>query len=235
MGNPPFVFNSQIDGPPEVKVPRMVAFMMAFAGSDLQPNGVNTPAGGPQSRDTHAAVGRQVTFNTSNADAAQLNALMSIADTPPDNIPGPRISLVAKGLQQNLARGYAYVGSGQFQSDRLNESSSASDLISAAASGAEVTFTAVPAGTQTRIGIDRDEDGYFDRDELDAGSDPADPNSVPEPCDITGDGVTNVDDLLAVINAWGPCASPCPADVTGNGVVNVDDLLAVINAWGPCT
>ena len=31
----------------------------------------------------------------------------------------------------------------------------------------------------TRIGVDRDEDGFFDRDELDAGSDPADPASFP--------------------------------------------------------
>ena len=31
----------------------------------------------------------------------------------------------------------------------------------------------------TRIGVDRDEDGFFDRDELDAGTDPADPSSIP--------------------------------------------------------
>jgi hypothetical protein len=37
----------------------------------------------------------------------------------------------------------------------------------------------VPAGTGHRIGIDRDGDGYFDQDELDAGSDPANPLSTP--------------------------------------------------------
>jgi hypothetical protein len=30
-----------------------------------------------------------------------------------------------------------------------------------------------------RIGLDRDRDGYFDRDEKDVNSNPADPNSVP--------------------------------------------------------
>ncbi|MCI0675087.1 MAG: dockerin type I domain-containing protein [Phycisphaerales bacterium] len=237
MGNPPFIgFTQQIDGPPSVKVPRMVAFMMAFSGSDLQLAGVNTPPGGPLSRDAHAAVGRQITFNASNADpilVAQLNALIAIADTPPDNTPGPRISLVAKGLQQNIARGYAYAGGGQFQSDRQSESVSTNALIAAAGGGAEVTFTAVPFGTQTRIGIDRDEDGYFDRDELDAGSDPADPNSVPAgPGDANGDGIVNIVDLLLVINAWGPCASPCAADFNADGLVNIIDLLTVISNWG---
>jgi hypothetical protein len=37
----------------------------------------------------------------------------------------------------------------------------------------------VPKGTEQRIGVDEDEDGFFDRDELDAGSDPADPISRP--------------------------------------------------------
>jgi len=38
---------------------------------------------------------------------------------------------------------------------------------------------AVPPGSGIRIGIDRDLDGFYDRDELDAGSDPADPASRP--------------------------------------------------------
>ena len=49
----------------------------------------------------------------------------------------------------------------------------------------------VPLGTGRRIGIDRDEDGFFDRDELDACSDPANPNSTPDnvkPADADFDG-----------------------------------------------
>ena len=30
------------------------------------------------------------------------------------------------------------------------------------------------------MALDRDEDSYYDRDELDAGSDPADPRSIPQ-------------------------------------------------------
>jgi hypothetical protein len=38
--------------------------------------------------------------------------------------------------------------------------------------GWELTFTSVPAGTEQRIGVDRDEDGACDRDEADAGQRP---------------------------------------------------------------
>src|SRR5262249_4570653 len=43
----------------------------------------------------------------------------------------------------------------------------------AGTAGQELTYTCVPPGSGIRMGIDRDEDGLFDRDELDAGTDPA--------------------------------------------------------------
>jgi hypothetical protein len=46
--------------------------------------------------------------------------------------------------------------------------------------GSELTFTVVRLGSETRIGIDRDSDGALDRDELDAGTDPADATSTPQ-------------------------------------------------------
>lgn len=42
-----------------------------------------------------------------------------------------------------------------------------------------LTYTCAPPSSGNRMGVDRDDDGFFDRDELDAGSDPADPLSVP--------------------------------------------------------
>jgi hypothetical protein len=43
--------------------------------------------------------------------------------------------------------------------------------------GQELTFTLVPRGLGARCGIDRDQDGLLDRDELDAGTDPSAPPS----------------------------------------------------------
>src|SRR5207244_8123216 len=89
--------------------------------------------------------------------------------------------LVVKGVRAGEARGWLYQPSaGQFQSDRASEPllSEATLRGQAATTGQELTYTAVPPGSGVRIGIDRDEDGFLDRPELDAGSDPANAASV---------------------------------------------------------
>lgn len=160
------------------EVADLVAFQLAFSGSDL-PQGSATNVlqpPGTAGKDTHAAVGRQLTVDAANLFAPAtidfLNRARAMADQA-------RVGLVAKGVQRGVLRGYAYVGAGTFASDRCAESVAADDLRLAADVGSELTFTIVPNGTQRRIGIDRDEDGVLDRDELDSGSDPADPTSLP--------------------------------------------------------
>jgi len=147
------------------EVADLVAFMLAFSGSDLpQGSGLLEPPGSP-GLDTHAAVGVQTTLvDLGSAPAQQISLLtdmIALAETQ-------AVGLVVKGVQGGLQRGYAYQGSGSFQSDRAAESLTSAQLQGAAAAGSELTWTIVPHGSQTRIGIDRDEDGIFDRDELDA-------------------------------------------------------------------
>ena len=77
-------------------------------------------------------------------------------------------------IRSGLPRGAKYNGSSTWLSDRAAESFTTSQLTTGAAIGAEMTFTVVPKGTELRLGIDRDLDGWRDRDELDLGSDPAD-------------------------------------------------------------
>src|SRR5262249_37774702 len=111
-------------------------------------------------------------------------------------------------------------GSGTFQSDRASEVPSTSTLRQGAAAGNEITFTVVPTATATRIGIDRDSDGFYDQDEIDAGSDPADPASVPPAGATGGDGIAEpLDDCPAV-------ADPGQVDSDGDGLGDVCD---------PCT
>jgi hypothetical protein len=52
------------------------------------------------------------------------------------------------------------------QSDRLAETAFVMDLRLGVVIGGELTFTVVPAGTEMRVGIDRDSDGIYDGDEV---------------------------------------------------------------------
>ena len=158
------------------QVANMVAFMLAFSGSDL-PAGSTTGLvfpPGTASKDSHASVGRQMTLTAAPAGAAAtaFSLWMQEADQQ-------RIGVVAKGLRSGAARGWTYLGLGQWQSDRAGETIATAGLHAQSAAGAETTFTVVPQGTQTRIGIDRDLDGWYDGDEAALGTDPADAGDRP--------------------------------------------------------
>jgi hypothetical protein len=97
-------------------------------------------------------------------------------------MPVPECDLVVKGTLSGEARGWYYRPAlDDFRSDRAAEAplSDAQLRLIAAVPGQALTYTCVPPGSGERIGVDRDEDGFFDRDEIDGGSDPADPSSTP--------------------------------------------------------
>ncbi|HEX5751978.1 MAG TPA: hypothetical protein VFZ09_37500 [Archangium sp.] len=155
------------------EVADLVALMLALSGSELpvaSGTSVLEPPG-MASRDTHAAVGWQLTLDSpllSTSQQSLLSTFFSLADAG-------KVGLVVKGRQAGLQRGYTYVGSGTFQSDRALETPSAAALQLLAGPGSELTYTVVPKDTEWRIGVDRDEDGLLDRDELDNGSRPDGP------------------------------------------------------------
>ncbi len=146
------------------------------------------PGGDPQRRDVEAflhafdtgmapAVGYQITVDAVNKNVpiivARIDSLMTQASAG-------NIDLVVKGIVGGIPRGYLYAGGGLFESDRWAEGTIAETALrGSAASGAELTYTGVPPGNGVRIGVDRDGDTYRDRDEIDLGSNPADPFSIP--------------------------------------------------------
>jgi DNA-binding beta-propeller fold protein YncE len=128
-------------------------------------------------------VGQQVT-QAAAADeevAARVALLIARARTPFELVDHPgahECDLVAKGVIDGAARGYLLdAASGTFRTDRLTEAplSEAALRALAAVEGQAVTYTCVPPGEGVRLGLDRDGDSVRDRDEIDAGSDPADP------------------------------------------------------------
>lgn len=204
------------------------------------------PAGAQQRRDmeallltftndTHAAVGRQITFDGSNNGNANLLAQLTTFLTLADN---NAVGLIVKGRNLGVARGWAYVGGGLFQSDRAAEALDENSLLAAAVAGNELTYTVVEKGTEIRLGIDRDADGYFDRDEAEACSDPANPSIIPGSPqavltgDLNGDHRVDLADLSLVLSFYGLPGGPPQGDLNGDGFVSLTDVTLLLSNFG---
>lgn len=178
--------------------------------------------------ETPAAVGQQVTFDGSNGagDIARLSTLIALADAG-------TIGLVAKSSFGGREHGYVYVTGNLFVADEEHQSLTADALRATATAARTVTYTAVPAGAQFRMGVDRDGDGYFDGDEGVGGSDPAASASVPlafcRP-DVDGNGVLDSADV-STFNSRFTAGSPLAnydhsLGTNGLPTVNAADLSA---------
>lgn len=236
-----FVSEPVFDVASDQEYANMTAFMLAFSGSDL-PLGTTDNFRellGPASKDTHAAVGAQVTFGEPHSEqpgaaAERFDQMTALADRGV-------VGLIAAARVDGVPRGYAYLVDGVLQSDRMDELTTVDALRSAAAPGAEVTFTVVVAGTQTRLGIDRDEDGFLDGDETLACCDPDDPTSTPlhnwlPAGDVDHDGLVDLADLTALLLSLNWCAGDAAfvaaADLDDSGCVDVTDLALFIPQFG---
>jgi len=86
--------------------------------------------------------------------------------------------LIVKGVINGEMRGALMRANGSYQLDRQGEVISDTDLRDLVnQNNQSLTFTCVPPGSGTWMGIDRDIDGVLDGDEIDAGTDPLVPNS----------------------------------------------------------
>jgi hypothetical protein len=134
-------------------------------------------------------VGQQVTRTATNGGAvdARIDLLRQRADTSfawADHPGVEECDLTVKGNVGGIARGYLFdPATNVFRSDRAEEPTLTDGELKAlaATAGQELTYTCVPPGSGMRIALDRDDDTYLDRDELDFGSDPEDDASIPVP------------------------------------------------------
>ncbi len=121
-------------------------------------------------------VGQSITLTSTNAATVgpRIDLLRSRAAAG-------ECELVAKARVSGYERGFLFVGSGNFRtsSSRAPTMTEAAVRQLASKKGQELTFTCVPPGSGVRIALDRDLDGFYDTDELEVGSDPADAASVP--------------------------------------------------------
>ncbi len=171
IAQPPFSPASDQD------IADILAFILSLSGGELpmgSPTNIHVPPG-VEGKDSHAAVGRQVTLTGDDPTQAQLDTLALFDGMAT----AARIGLAVRGVLDGQPRGFVQYGADRFDSDRLGESFTLQQLLDLVDPGEDLTFMAVPEGTQRRIGVDRDADGWLDGDELDLGSDPADPGSMP--------------------------------------------------------
>jgi YVTN family beta-propeller protein len=169
-----FVSEGAFNVASDQEVADLVAFVFCIPGSELPEGSVdnllNPP--GPPSQDSHAAVGKQVTVSAT-AEVPIVTQMIMLAAVG-------KVDLVVKAHLAGVQRGAFYDSvTGLFLTDVDGETISPADLRNLAAVGSEITYTIVPRGTGHRVGIDRDGDGFGDRTEILAGSNPDDPLDTP--------------------------------------------------------
>jgi YVTN family beta-propeller protein len=103
-------------------------------------------------------VGQQITVSTSNSGVTSprvslLKARATVGEC----------DLVVHGDVDGARRSYLYVN-GKFKPDRASEAPKTTIPLQ---SGRELTYTCVPPGSGVRVGLDRDLDGIYNRDEDD--------------------------------------------------------------------
>jgi len=141
-------------------------------------------------------VGQQATLDATNASVVgpRLDLMIARDDAL-------ECEVVVKGTIDGEARGGYRLSDGTFQLDRATDVRTDVDLRAlTATAGQELTYTCVPPGSGLRMGVDRDEDGVFDRDELDVGSDAANAARLPA-TPIRATAVTLKDDATPPIDA----------------------------------
>jgi hypothetical protein len=118
-------------------------------------------------------VGQEITLNATNGAAVASTLALFESQAAAGNT-----ELVARTVVGPIDVGFVWTAGG-WKSGISSAPLLTNAQLEALAKIAPVTFTCVPPGEGVRIGLDRDGDGYGDGDELNAGSNPADPNSYP--------------------------------------------------------
>ncbi|MCA9412659.1 MAG: hypothetical protein KC944_15700 [Candidatus Omnitrophica bacterium] len=170
-----FLSEGAFDVETDQEVADLVALVLSFSGSDFgiegAPNNNQNPPGTP-GKDSHAAVGAQITIDSTEEEGF-LDQMIAVTASG-------RVDLVVKGIVDSVPRGAVYNPStGMFLTDINGEKSSLTELRLLASPSQPLTFTLVPEGTGIRVGVDRDGDGWGDTFERESGTNPNDSEDHP--------------------------------------------------------
>lgn len=175
-------------------------------------------------------VGQQITLTSLNSATVTTRIDLLVGQAALGNC-----DLVVKGNKDGKLRGWVRLADGNFRSDLATEPLLADvDLRGlAAVAGQELTYSCVPPGSGTRIGIDRDEDGVLDRgDNCPA---VANINQADGDADLVGN---SCDNCSAAANAdqndtnGDGYGNRCDADLNGSGQVTAADYALLRSVLG---
>jgi hypothetical protein len=146
-----------------------------------------------------------------------------------------------------VARGWVRINSGpdagKFQSDIAAESllTDAALRALAATAGQDLTYTAVPPGSGTRMGVDRDEDAVLDVDDIcpstaDAGQADGEADGTGDLCDnctlvANGPATPDAGGNIQLDSNGDGFGNRCDPDLDNSGFVNVLDLGLMGNVF----
>lgn len=164
-------------------------------------------------------VGQQITLDANNLSAVTGRISLLISQANQGNT-----DLIVKARIGNDVRGWVYQ-SGSFSPDSIAGATlSESQLIALASGTNTLTYSAMPLGSGNRAGVDRDEDGVLDGDDVC-------PMIADNQADIDADGVGDACDVcVQVANAsqldtnGDGFGNYCDADLNGDNIVNSLDL-----------
>ncbi len=176
--------------------------LFGYAGGGTTWNPSSTAVIQPEhdTQDSHYATGRQATINGAIGSRSAVNTLRDIVNGPNNLVqmqqraPG----LVVHGIYEGQQRGFVYSGSNNYQSDADGETVSHEELLSAAESGAPLTWTIVHSHVANRLGVDRNANGLLNQNDFpdrdsDGVADAVDlyPDDPSESADFDNDGIGN--------------------------------------------
>lgn len=144
------------------------ALFLGWAGGGPTFSSIGFTAPPHESQDSHFAIGRNATLSPNTGSVAEINALLTLANTP-QTMTGVQqaadLGLIVKGIYQGEFRGFYYLGSNSYQSDSSNQILSHAALLTAAQNEGPLTWMLVHERVAERLGVDRNSNGIYDKEE----------------------------------------------------------------------
>ena len=190
-------------------------------------------------------VGQQVTISPMNFAVADVNARIDLIDARAATAFNSKVlggvvtecDVIVKTVVGGVEKGYVRQSDGLYLPDD-NTAAISEALLRAMANpvgdALTLTYTAVPPGAGTRMGVDRDEDLLLNRVESNSGTfvDANDTGTSPWLADTDEDGFDDGVEVLAATDPTNSFSYPGAPDADGDGIVDSEDNCPSISNAG---